>query len=456
MAAAASSAIALTAWATSGAGAQEADGAFVNGTAKAAAVVGRVAPGVGSLQLALGAGIAVSEIRNSLFQAQAQALDLGLIGTVLTAEGCDGSDAPVTPEQLPQPLRIDNRNGPASASEDELPAAGATFGGGRKEVSATDDGSSATMTGFPIDISPVIKIDGGRAHAATRIVDGNAREALATSTMSMDIAGVLRLEGMVWRAFHRTGAGPKVEGTFEIGSAAGQTSPLGIGQIADPTEPVINELLAPSGISVTFPEVVHQTEPTDVIRVTPMRIVLKDSPAGATALGPVLDATREQRVQLFEQVASQYCQAAGALLVGDIAVTIASGNGFLALEIGGAEATTAEVATGNPFGSFSGSEAASGPVALPASGASLPSSGGGVPVAPSTAGPATGGVDTSNVRPAVEIGPIERVCESVNPIDWPPCSHGAALPLGLAGLGVTAGAASLDVLAQRRRAAMPA
>src|SRR5687768_9100043 len=62
--------------------------AFSNGQAKATAVVNKIAPGVGNLELALGSGVAVSELKNDLAQSQAQALDLGLIGTTLTAEGC--------------------------------------------------------------------------------------------------------------------------------------------------------------------------------------------------------------------------------------------------------------------------------------------------------------------------------------------------------------------------------
>src|SRR5690606_27313247 len=63
---------------------------FSNGVAKATAQVAKVAPGVGSLELAIGSGTAVAELKNQLAQSQAQSFDLGLIGTTLTAEGCTG------------------------------------------------------------------------------------------------------------------------------------------------------------------------------------------------------------------------------------------------------------------------------------------------------------------------------------------------------------------------------
>jgi hypothetical protein len=451
-AAAASTVVALAAWLTApGAGAQT-EGGFANGTAKATALISRIAPGVGSLQLALGAGSSVAELRNGLAQSQSQAFDLGLIGTTLTAEGCDGGAGTLTPDQLPQPLRIDNRKGAASATADEAPVGGAQFGLGRKEVSATDEpGASATTTFGAFDLSPIMKIGGGKANAVAHVVDGKAREAVATTTMNLELGGgALEMQGLTWRALHRTGADPKVEGTFDMGAVADTRSPLGPTAV-EPAEGPINDALASLGLSVQLPKVVHITEPADIIRVTPLRIQLKDSPAGATVLGPVLDATREQREELVRQVSEQFCQAAGALLVGDVAVTIAAGAGFLTIDIGGVEATTADVVFEDPFGSFT-SNVTPGDVALPASGSGLPSTGGVVPSAPA----ATGGVATGGSQPAVATGPIERACESVNPVDWPPCSHGAALPLGLLGLGVTAGMAGVDVMFQRRRATVMA
>jgi hypothetical protein len=453
VAAATSAIVALTAYATGGtATAQDAATGFSNGTGKATALVAKVAPGVGNLQLALGAGSAVAELRNGLAQSQSQAADLGLIGTTLTAEGCDGGDGALTPDQLPQPLRVDNRKGNAEATADEAPIGGAQGGVGRKEVQATDepDSAHARTTFGAVNLDPVIKINGGMADATTRIVDGNAREAIATSTVSLDIAGVVTIEGATWRAVHRTGAGAKVEGSFDIGTVAGQTSPLGLDTVTAPTEEGINAALEPTGLSVSFPKVIHITEPADVVRVTPMRILLKDSQLGHDVLGPVLNGTQEQRNEVLSAITAQLCQAAGAILVTDVVATILAGAGFVSIEIGGAEATTADVTFEDPFGGEFTSNVTGGNVPLPASGGNLPSVGGVVPTTP-TNNNVTGGVDTGNAQPAVQTGPIERACESVNPVDWPPCSHGAALPLGLLGLGVTAGMAGIDLAYQRRR-----
>ncbi len=84
------------------------------GRATARANVVSVAPISGSLSFAISTGAAVAETQGGLAQSFAQSIDLGLIGTSLTAEGCDGSDPAVPAERLPQPTLADNRNGYAS------------------------------------------------------------------------------------------------------------------------------------------------------------------------------------------------------------------------------------------------------------------------------------------------------------------------------------------------------
>jgi hypothetical protein len=424
---------------------------FSNGVAKATAVTSRVAPGVGSLALGITGGVAVSEVRNSLAQAQAQATDLGLIGSTLTAEGCDGDDAYVTPDQLPGPTRVDNREGDASATDDEFPIAGATAGGGREEARATKDPASAGATATSAaSFGPVANLSGGRAEAITEIVDGSARQARASVEGTLEIAGVVKMAGMRWSAVHRTGSDPRADGGFEPGETTigGVPAPPG-----DPAvlEGAINTALAPMGITVTFPKVERLTEPTDLVRVTPLRIVLADSPAGKAALGPGLNLTREQRSELFELIASRYCRAAGALLVGDIALSIASGTGFLAIEIGGVEAQTADLVLEDPFGSFT---AAPSDV-LPVSG--LPGTPG-TPAVPGAPAPVAGAVPAAApaaAQPVADVGPLESLCETIHPRGGG-CSEGAMLPLGAMGLAATLGVGALDWQHQRRRAATQA
>src|SRR4051794_26571321 len=75
-----------------GDGRAAADGAaFSNGVATAQASVLRIAPGLGSLQLATTSGTSLATLTNNVAQAQSQSIDLGLVGTALTAQQCTGA-----------------------------------------------------------------------------------------------------------------------------------------------------------------------------------------------------------------------------------------------------------------------------------------------------------------------------------------------------------------------------
>lgn len=421
---------------------------FSNGRAKATAIVARVAPGVGSLELALATGIAVSELKNGLAQAQAQSLDLGLIGTTLTAGGC--RNPTITPDQLPQPTRVDNRKGSVERSTDEVALADSTLGAGRELARATTQPLAGAVSTTAASFGPVLTLNGGRAEAVTEVVDGAARQAHAIVEAGLSIAGVLDLRGLRWEALHRTGADPVAEASFDIGTARLLGLEIPLDSLHD-LEGVVNETLAQVGIGISFPKVERFTEPADLIRITPLRIVLKDSPIGKTLLSPVLDLTREQRSQMFDTLAASICDAAGVLLVGDIGVSIASGTGFLAIEIGGAEATSGDLAVGNPFGEPVAPSSTPGPALPPSAPAFTPSG----PVAAPVAPPAPPAPPAARPTPVADVGPLEELCETIHPFASPSCSEGAMAPLGLLGLVATVGMAGLDWRHQRKRLAGP-
>lgn len=246
---------------------------------------------------------------------------------------------------------------------------------------------------------------------------------------------------MRWDAVHRTGSDPRAEGSFDIGTASVLGVPLSLDSFAG-AQAAINQALAPSGITVVLPKVEHLTEPTDLVRVTPLRILLKDSPAGKAALGPGLNLTRAQREELFDQVTAGICDLAGLLLVGDISLSVIAGTGFLVIDLGGAEAISGDFDLENPFG---------GAVAPPEGGV-LP---GVFPAAPPPAGAAPGPITGRRAvaAPASSIGPIETVCETIHPLGSPGCSRGALVPLGLLGLLAAVAVGALDWRHQRRRLA---
>jgi hypothetical protein len=417
---------------------------FDNGTAKATAVVARVAPGVGSLQLGISSGVAVSQIQNTVASSQAEALDLGLLGSTLTAANCHGGAGVVKASELPMPVTVDSRKGASSGSADEYPLAGTTLGGGHKEAQASPNppSSSALATLVGSSIPGLLSIGGGRSVASTKVVDGNAREAHATVDVDLTIAGLLKLQGMTWDAFHRTGKDPKATASFDIGTGTLLGLPIPT-QSLQATETAINNALAYTGISITFPRVERFTTPADLVRMTPMRIVLQDTPAGKAVLGPVLNLTRAQREQLFTQLTSAICDTAAALLVGDIGLDVASGTGFIAVEIGGAEATSGDLFLQDPFGKGTPPpESAIPGLPLPAT---IPS------YLPLLIQPAIAPVAAA--QRAASIGPLTDKCESAHPKHPTACSKGELLAVGLVGFLATAAVGGLDWRHQRRRRA---
>jgi hypothetical protein len=421
----------------------EDDPPFRNGTAKATAVSLRVAPGVGSLQLALGAGISVAEYRNGLAQSQSEALDLGLIGSVLSAPSSCTGNSIVDAESLPKPTRVDNRAGDAELVEDEYPLAGAALCGVHKVARATTlPSSNAVSQPALLDLPGLLKVDTIVADASTRVIDGNTREAHATVEASITIAGAIKLSGLRWDALHRTGAQTVAEATFDPGTGSLLGIPVPLESLGS-TETVVNNLLgaANTGITVTFPKVERFTEPADVVRMTPLRIVLKDSGLGAATLGPIMNLTRVQREQLFNQIASSVCELAGVPLIADIGLAILGGTGFIIIDIGGAEATTSDLEIGDPFGDATAPPAVSSPGPLP----TLPT----IPGNPVLAGGPT-------QQPVAEVGPLRDRCESVNTLRHTACSEGTLLAAGILGLVATAGVGVLDWRHQRRRRAAAA
>jgi hypothetical protein len=409
------------------------------GTAKATAIVAQIAPGVGSLQLGITSGVAVAEIKNSLGQAQAKTLDLGLIGSTLTAESC-GNAAVISPSDLPQPTRVDSRGGKASLTEDQVPLPGTPLGVGHRVAEASPDPTARAISDIVETVTGLIDISAGHAEASARVLKGQGREAEAKVSVDLTLGGVIKLSALNWDAYHRTGKDPKASATFDVGTGTLLGLPIPTESLVA-LETTLNGALKSTGLSISFPKVERFKEPADLIRMTPLTIQLKDSPLGGDVLGPVLNFTREQREQLFTQIATSFCQAAAATLVGGIGLDIAAGSGFLTIELGGAEATTGELVLEDPFGPDQG-----GKVELPPAGET------GVPPGSFVTVPDGLVPPPSAVQPAARIGPLEDHCESAHPLRHTACSKGAALAVGLVGVLATAAVGALDWRHQRRRA----
>lgn len=434
--------------------------AIDQGRSSARAAVLTVAPSTGSLQFALGSGEVIAETAGGLAQAQSSAADLGLIGSSLTAENCEGDAGALTPEQLPQVLVVDNRAGPASEEGTEAPVLIPGTSGGHKEVSATATPSSrASVTAIDADLPGVLTVDGGQAVAEAEVFPGAGREARSSVSLDIDLFGAVQLRGVHWSARHRTGGQDGAEGAFSIDALEVLGVPIPVESVEQATA-AIDQALAALGLQIEMPQVVRiQEGPVDVVRVTPLRVRLADSPVGQLVVRPALQATQELRSQLFDAVTGITCQAASVLLVGEIGTGIAAGTGTLIADIGGVEASSANIVIENVFGD------AGGGLLPPAAGdptdpGSTSGGGAGTPATPARPGvgvaaPSTGGV-VGGATPVAASGPFDRICESIHPKHKPACSNGAAAAVGVAGLAATAAVGVLDLRRRRRPSLTPA
>lgn len=409
-----------------------------DGRGLAGATVLSVAPTTGALELAVTSGQVRAETAGGLSQSLARSFSLGLIGSALTAGGCDGGQPLVEDELLPAALRVDNRSGPASLESTEVPLLAPVLGVGTERVSADlTPAARAEMITGDAQLSPLLRIAGGRATAESVVLPGDGRRAAAGVSIDVDILGLVTITGMRWDASHRSGDTEASDAGFSIGGLSIGGVPVPVDLPLSSLEPIgelINAALTPLGFTVELPRIERITEPVDLVRITPLHLRVADTPTSAV-LGPVLEATREFRSTLFEELVKADCSLASALLVGDIVAGVASGTGALVLSIGGAEASSGDVIEENPFGEV--------PPLPPAAGVANPPEIGAAPPPPGA--PQAVGDPPASLRR----GPGERSCESSHPNRAPGCSRGSVATAGLVGTIATLGVAAADL--RRRR-----
>lgn len=340
-----------------------ADEEFVPGSGDAHGIVARFGPTTGGLSLSSRFGLSLADYRVTFGRGQSQAVDMGAVALSLTSEGCDGN-AVIDREQLPPTLVVDSRQdgseeGRTITYQGTPAESPVVVAAGRQHARATDQplGHGATEVA-PIDIGGVITIAGGRSAATTELAD-QVREARA----SVDIpevsvgGGELLIRGLHWDVVQRTGpdpdADPEVTSSFRIDGVS--LAGTDLGGADNPEEAAellggLNDALAPSGLRLEPPTL---SVIDGVATVSPLRLAIVNSPAGAATVGPVLGGLQVLRQPLFDAIISARCRSAGVILVGDVFLAVPAGSGRLDLDLGGVVATTEGEQFDNPFGAGS-------------------------------------------------------------------------------------------------------
>ncbi|HYT39229.1 MAG TPA: hypothetical protein VEN99_06955, partial [Acidimicrobiia bacterium] len=262
------------------------------GSGDAVANVGRVVARASGLPLATTYGGALAHYQGTTARGEAAALDLGVLGVLLTTPmGC--GRAPLSPDQLPKRTVADSHAGAASASKDV--AGAGPLGAGREEASARPGAKAeAVYTSAALGLGELMASGEGRSSGAAELVDGKERRATASVRFgTVDIAGgLVSLRGVRWAAEQRTGPGGLVlgsGGTFGIDTVVVAGLPL-------PTDTPLklaaafgaaNQVIAPFGLRLEAPEVT-KTPGDREVRVTPLTLAVGDGTAARPLLGPLM------------------------------------------------------------------------------------------------------------------------------------------------------------------------
>jgi hypothetical protein len=324
--------------ATSPGAAAPAQEAFNNGTGSATALGYKINPTNGNLSFGITAGESVAGHQNTGATGQSRAVNMGVIGVTLAGEGCDGGDPTLPAEDQPQPVIV--------RSTDENAA------DGRRESeqgliekfarATTAPYAEAITTIAPSGDPAAIYINGGRTISHSGVVDGNVREALARTELGSVVigGGAVELQNLSWEAIHRSGAVNETLGSFSMGNLLinGQVTPLpgdGMEQLEG-----LKEALAPLGLTVTPPAVrVEQ----GIVFVDPLKIGIVQSQERDSVIGPIFSGAQPARAAITEALLEADCGNASYITVADVVLGSFSGAGELTMELGGVQATTAEI-----------------------------------------------------------------------------------------------------------------
>jgi hypothetical protein len=388
------STLALTA---PGEAAPSAGAAFGPGTGSATALVYKVNPIFGNLSFGITAGESVAGHQNTGATAQSKAINLGVIGVTLAGEGCKGADPTLAAKDQPQPVIVSSDDPGASKGTTQ------TLLGVPNTISMTSRATKAPFaeaitTVAPLGDKSAAYVSGGTATATSGVVKAGVRQAKAVTDIGeIDLfGGLLVLKGLHWEAVQETGGETANQGAFTLGSIhlAGSSIPLP----ADSLEQVkvLKDTLHSLGLTLDAPTVRVEN---GIVFVDPLRIGIVPSTLRDTVVGGLLGALAPVRTAFTDLLAQIGCESQNNILgnngktvvtVLDLALGSISGAGALTLEVGGVQATTADI---NAFTFGDGSGALPSLPDLGDSG-SLPDlgSGGDLPTLPD----ATAGSGSSN------------------------------------------------------------
>ena len=280
------------------------DAGFIDGSGAARGTAVRFAPHTGGLTYAIATGDSLASYQGTEGRAQAQALDLGIFGLILTTVSACGHEPPLKPDQVPGAVQANSNHGAPGATHSFAGGGGEIGAVGTETVAAHPDSSSADASAATLDIPGVLSVGAAVSHAQTRLVPGVRREAHADASIaSVSLAGgAIELLGLHWDVTQHTGDKPVHEGGFHIDQirTGGQGLPTGVlDGVPSPADQAVqsldqaNQLLEHFGMHLSPPAT--RTLQDGTVEVGPLRISSSPSRSARRSPPPSPRATRSCR-----------------------------------------------------------------------------------------------------------------------------------------------------------------
>lgn len=319
-------------------------GAFDNGTGGANATALRVNPVNGGLSFGVTVGESLSGHQNTVASAESRAASLGVIGTTLAGEGCDGGDPTLPAEQQPQPLYIDST---IAGSSEGLSTPDQILPVVARNVRATLDPYAESTTTLPgLNIPGILSIGTITSHTSSGVF-GDYREAKAVVTIGSIslLGGLITVDGLRWEAVHRSGSIEEQTGAFSVLAAKGPLNiPLPVEGVFNLIEG-LNGILRPLGLEIRLPKFhVDTTAAGTLSTVDPLVVAVIPAPLRDDNItGPLLSALQPIRQALTNALIEADCGNATYVTILDVALATITRGGSLGIELGGVQASTAAI-----------------------------------------------------------------------------------------------------------------
>lgn len=418
--------------------------AFPPGTGTATGRIAAVAVRSSGVAAAVTIGDAQAVYTGAQGNAQAAALDLGVLDTLFRSPIVCGKSANDTLplDRIPQPLKVSSGGGPVDEQNRAIDNSGVAAAE-QRAAAAPNSMATARVKGVATDIAGLVGVTGGEVESYTKLTPNSSRYANSRTKV-----GALRLAGgrvvlhdLVWDATHRTGDHAGVTSSFSVGALeiSGVSVPVATAPQLAAALKIVNNLLKPVGLTIASPT---ETKTKDEIEMTPLRITFSPTKQMLTLVAPILKNIQPARTRILEAVTplqlGEDCglkNAVGtAYLIADLVGLALGSGGGVDILIGGVKVGTDARSFANPFGG------ASRPPALGLPGAPLPVA-------------VVGGVVTVP-REAVELAvpaTSRTRCRTVHPFGSPGCSNGSGVLAGWSALAVTLGLVAVERVRARRR-----